>query len=63
MQFGASGFIAKTLGVDKIRAAIAQVLSGEVWIPPGVEVERDADAEMAHLISRLATSPPSRFAC
>jgi DNA-binding NarL/FixJ family response regulator len=57
-QFGASGFIPKTLGVDKIRGAIAQVLSGEVWIPPGVEVERDA--EMAHLISRLATLTPQQ---
>jgi len=59
-EFGASGFIPKTLGVDKIRAAIAQVLSGEVWIPPGIEVEGDADAEMAHLISRLATLTPQQ---
>jgi DNA-binding NarL/FixJ family response regulator len=59
-EFGASGFIPKTLGVDKIRAAIAQVLSGEVFIPPGIEVAGDADAEMAHLISRLASLTPQQ---
>jgi DNA-binding NarL/FixJ family response regulator len=59
-EFGASGFIPKTLGVDKILAAIAQVLSGEVWIPPEIAVECDADAETAHLVSRLATLTPQQ---
>jgi DNA-binding NarL/FixJ family response regulator len=58
--FGASGFIPKTLGVDKIRAAIVHVLAGGVWIPSGIEVERDADADMARLISRLASLTPQQ---
>src|SRR5450631_3119744 len=36
MEFGASGFIPKTLGVEAIRAAIKHVLDGEVWTPPDV---------------------------
>ncbi|MGA9950958.1 MAG: response regulator transcription factor, partial [Xanthobacteraceae bacterium] len=31
MEFGASGFIPKTLGVEVMRQAVAQVLRGGVW--------------------------------
>src|SRR5476651_792284 len=31
MEFGASGFIPKTLGVDAMRAAISGILNGGVW--------------------------------
>ncbi|MGC2124308.1 MAG: response regulator transcription factor, partial [Xanthobacteraceae bacterium] len=36
MEFGASGFIPKTLGVEVMREAVARVLRGEVWTPPDV---------------------------
>jgi len=60
MEFGASGFIPKTLGADALRAAIAAVLSGEVWTPPDVDLARDADAGSAALIARLATLTPQQ---
>ena len=60
MAFGASGFIPKTLGVDAMRGAISQVLKGEIWTPPDVDLMRDADAETAALIARLATLTPQQ---
>jgi DNA-binding NarL/FixJ family response regulator len=60
MEFGASGFIPKTLGVDALRQAVAQVLRGEVWTPPDVDLRRDADTESAAVIARLATLTPQQ---
>jgi DNA-binding NarL/FixJ family response regulator len=60
MEFGASGFIPKTLGIDALRAAIARVLQGEVWTPPDVDLTRQSDAETAALIARLSTLTPQQ---
>jgi DNA-binding NarL/FixJ family response regulator len=60
MEFGASGFIPKTLGVDALRQAVAHVLRGEVWTPPDVDLQRDADTEGAAVIARLATLTPQQ---
>jgi DNA-binding NarL/FixJ family response regulator len=59
MEFGASGFIPKTLGVDALRQAIARVLQGEVWTPPDIDLARDGDTESA-AIARLATLTPQQ---
>lgn len=55
MEFGASGFIPKTLGVDTMRAAISRVLSGGVWTPPDVDLSAGADFEAAELMGRMAS--------
>ena len=60
MEVGASGFIPKTLGVDALRQAVGQVLQGEVWTPPDVDLQRDADAESAAVIARLSTLTPQQ---
>jgi DNA-binding NarL/FixJ family response regulator len=60
MTFGASAFIPKTLGVDAIRDGIRQVLKGEVWTPPDVDLSRDPDAESGALIAKLATLTPQQ---
>jgi DNA-binding NarL/FixJ family response regulator len=60
MEFGASGFIPKTLGVDALRHAVAQVLRGEVWTPPDVDLQRDTDTEGAAVIARLSTLTPQQ---
>jgi DNA-binding NarL/FixJ family response regulator len=60
MEFGASGFIPKTLGIEALRAAIARVLRGEVWTPPDVDLTRQSDAETAALIARLSTLTPQQ---
>jgi DNA-binding NarL/FixJ family response regulator len=60
MEFGASGFFPKTLSADALRAALARVLQGEVWTPPDVDLARDADAEGAAMIARLASLTPQQ---
>ena len=60
MEFGASGFIPKTLGVDTIRAAISRVLGGGVWAPPDVDLSAGSDSEAAELIGRMATLTPQQ---
>jgi len=60
MEFGASGFIPKTLGVEAMRAAIARVLEGGVWTPPDVDLKAGTDKETADLMARLATLTPQQ---
>lgn len=60
IDFGASGFIPKTLGVEDMRVAIRGVLAGEVWTPADVDLGASADAETARLICRLATLTPQQ---
>jgi DNA-binding NarL/FixJ family response regulator len=60
MEFGASGFIPKTLGIEALRAAIARVLQGEVWTPPDVDLTRPSDAETTALVARLSTLTPQQ---
>ena len=60
MDFGASGFIPKTLGVETMRDAIATVLKGGVWTPPDVDLAAATDPETTALLSRLATLTPQQ---
>lgn len=61
MEFGASGFIPKTLGVDAMRVAISRVLGGDVWTPPDVDfAATGSDAEAAELMARMATLTPQQ---
>ena len=60
MEFGASGFIPKTLGVDAMRAAISRILGGGVWTPPDVDLTAGSDAEAAELMTRMATLTPQQ---
>ena len=60
LEFGASGFIPKSLDVDQIGAAIQAVLAGDTWIPPDIDLSGSEDAESADLIRRLATLTPQQ---
>ena len=60
MEFGASGFIPKTLGVDAMRAAISRILNGGVWTPPDVDLTAGSNAEAAELMARMATLTPQQ---
>jgi DNA-binding NarL/FixJ family response regulator len=61
MDFGASGFIPKTLGVDRMRAAIGSVLDGGIWTPPDVDISSAADSETAAVMARFATLTPQQM--
>jgi DNA-binding NarL/FixJ family response regulator len=60
MDFGASGFLPKTLGIDTVREAIRRVLAGEVWTPPDVDLSGGADAATRDLVQRLSTLTPQQ---
>jgi len=60
MEFGASGFIPKTLGVEAMRTAISRILEGGVWTPPDVDLAGGSDAQTAELMSRMATLTPQQ---
>jgi DNA-binding NarL/FixJ family response regulator len=60
MEFGASGFIPKTLAVEGMRNAISRILRGDVWTPPDVDLAAGSDAEAAELMARMATLTPQQ---
>ncbi|HEY6859500.1 MAG TPA: response regulator transcription factor [Pseudolabrys sp.] len=60
MEFGASGFIPKTLGVDAMRTVISRILGGGVWTPPDVDLAAGSDTEAAALMTRMATLTPQQ---
>jgi DNA-binding NarL/FixJ family response regulator len=60
MEFGASGFLPKTLDVEIMRSAIRSVLDGGVWTPPDVDLSGGADAATRDLVARLATLTPQQ---
>jgi DNA-binding NarL/FixJ family response regulator len=60
MDFGASGFIPKTLAVEGMRTAVSRILSGGVWTPPDVDLSARSDAEAAELMARMAALTPQQ---
>jgi DNA-binding NarL/FixJ family response regulator len=60
MDFGALGFIPKTLGIEAMRGAISRVFEGGVWTPPDVDLEVGSDAETADLLTRLTSLTPQQ---
>ena len=60
MEFGASGFLPKTLAVDTMRDAIRRVLEGGGWTPPDVDRAGGADAITRDLVNRLSTLTPQQ---
>src|SRR5215207_6000961 len=48
MDFGASGFIPKSIDIDSIGGAIQAVLAGDTWTPPDVDLSAAEDAETAY---------------
>jgi DNA-binding NarL/FixJ family response regulator len=59
IEFGASGFIPKSLGTDAIRAAVVAVLEGGVWTPPGADLAPAPD-EGSSVVRRLSTLTPQQ---
>lgn len=60
LDLGASGFIPKTMDVRQMRDAIAEVLGGEVFVPPDITLNGGADGETDAIIARLATLTPQQ---
>ena len=60
MEFGAAGFVPKSLGTDSIREALQAVMDGDVWTPPDVDLASVPPDETAKLVQRLSTLTPQQ---
>ena len=60
IEFGAAGFIPKSLDTDRIGEAIRTVLAGDTWAPPDIELSASEDKETAETMRRLATLTPQQ---
>ncbi len=60
LSFGASGFIPKSLPIQRIQQAIAAVLQGEIWVPADFSTDAGEEGDTAELIDRLSTLTPQQ---
>ena len=60
LDCGASGFISKSQPVESIRAAIRQIIDGEVWLPPDIDLSHAPAGESAELVSRMSSLTPQQ---
>jgi DNA-binding NarL/FixJ family response regulator len=60
LEFGASGFIPKSLAVSRIREGVAAILRGEIWVPEGVNPVGADKSGSAALVARLASLTPQQ---
>ena len=61
LDFGAAGFLSKTLDPAVMGEAMRQVLAGERWIPPGIDLSQPPEKEMADLVRRLSSLTPQQM--
>ena len=59
IEFGASGYIPKSLPVDQMRLAVDQVLEGAVWTPPEIDIGQ-TDKASGEALARLSTLTPQQ---
>ena len=60
MEFGAAGFVPKSLGTDSIRQALQTVMAGDEWTPPDIDLAAVPADETAKLVQRLSTLTPQQ---
>jgi len=60
IEFGAAGFIPKSLDFEEMGAALRIVLDGGTWTPADVEMSTPADKETTDLVKRLASLTPQQ---
>jgi len=62
IDFGASGFVPKSTGIDQIGNALRSMLRGSVWLPPEIsDANPEAHREDHELAQRIATLTPQQF--
>lgn len=60
IEFGASGFIPKSVDVETMRGAIRDVLDGRAYTPPDVDMSSPMDRETGDLVRRLGSLTPQQ---
>lgn len=60
IEFGASGFIPKSVDVEAMRGAIRTVLDGGTWTPADVDLSAPVDRDTNDLVKRLSSLTPQQ---
>ncbi|MDJ1157993.1 response regulator transcription factor [Chelatococcus sp. SYSU_G07232] len=60
MEFGAAGYIPKSLDIDGMGAALKVVLAGGTWTPADVDLSGPVDRETGEIVKRLASLTPQQ---
>ncbi len=60
IEFGASGFIPKSVDVESMRRAIRAVLDGGAWTPADVDLTTPPDRETSDIVRRLGSLTPQQ---
>jgi len=60
IEFGAAGYIPKSLDVATMRIAIRAVLDGEQWTPPDLDLHAQPNREASALVRRLSSLTPQQ---
>ncbi len=58
IEFGASGYIPKSMSPEQIAGVVRQVIDGEVWLPDDVNL--DADDDTTDMVRRLSSLTPQQ---
>jgi len=61
LEFGAAGFIPKSVSLETMKQAILQVLDGERWTPPDFDLNAQPNRESSALARRLASLTPQQI--
>jgi DNA-binding NarL/FixJ family response regulator len=61
IDFGASGFVPKSLDTDQIGSALRAILSGGTWTPPDIDLSASEDSEAAEIVRRVASLTPQQM--
>lgn len=60
LELGAAGYIAKSAAPGEIRGALAALLAGETWLPPGIDLDDGESDEEMELAARLMSLTPQQ---
>ena len=60
LEFGAAGYVPKSLDVESMRAAIRTVLDGGQWTPPDLDANVAANKQASALVKRLSSLTPQQ---
>jgi DNA-binding NarL/FixJ family response regulator len=61
LALGAAGFIPKSVDADTLSAAVARVLDGDTWVPPGIGTAPGMSEEDQDAARRLSSLTPQQF--
>jgi DNA-binding NarL/FixJ family response regulator len=62
MNFGAAGFVPKSSQISVISEAMQKVLSGEIWLPDGMQDRiNNLGDEVSDFTTKMATLTPKQF--